>query len=106
MTLEEQEAEATMLRIRLIAISILIALSIVAPAAMAAGSDDDYKAEAAIRTCAGVIRSQGHSWFRADYDRGKKTVQTNIQPGEQEGVISPFEQCLMSQGVFIQLPRH
>lgn len=84
----------------------LIALSIAAAsAAMAAENDNDYKAESAIRACAGVIRSQGYSWFRADYDRVKKTVQTNIQPGEQEGVISPFEQCLISQGVFIQLPR-
>lgn len=83
----------------------LLAFSIAAPAAMAAENDDDYKAEAAIRACAAVMRSQGYSWFRADYDRGKKTVQTNIQPGKQEGVISPFEQCLVSQGVFIQLPR-
>ncbi len=83
----------------------LLALSIAAPAAMAAQNDDDSKADAAIRSCAGVVRSQGYSWFRADYDRGKKTVQTNIQPGEQEKAIPPFEQCLVSQGVFIQLPR-
>jgi hypothetical protein len=75
-----------------------------APAAMAA-ENEDYKAEAAIRACAGVVRSQGYPWFRADYDRGKKSVQTNIQPGDQEGAISPFEKCLMSQGVFSHLPR-
>lgn len=73
--------------------------------AMAAQKDADYKAEAAIRACGFVVRSQGHSWFRADYDRGTKTVQTNIQPGEQEEAISSFERCLFSQGVFIQLPR-
>jgi hypothetical protein len=95
-----KKLKQTMLRTGLIALSIAAA-----PAAMAAENDNDYKAETAIRACAGVIRSQGYSWFRADYDRGKKTVQTNIQPGEQEGVISPFEQCLISQGVFIQLPR-
>ena len=83
----------------------LIALSIAAPAAMAAENDDDYKAEAAIRVCASLVRSQGYPWFRADYDRGKKSVQTNIQPGDQEGAISPFENCLISKGVFIQLPR-
>jgi len=83
----------------------LTALSIAAPAAMAAENDDDYKAEAAIRVCASVVRSQGYPWFRADYDRGKKSVQTNIQPGDQEGAISPFETCLISRGVFIHLPR-
>jgi hypothetical protein len=83
----------------------LIALSIAAPVAMAAENDDDYKAEAAIRACAAVVRSQGYSWFRADYDRGKKSVLTNIQASDQEVAISPFEQCLISRGVFIQLPR-
>jgi hypothetical protein len=83
----------------------VLALAMAAPAAMAAENDDDYKAEAAIRACASVMRSQGYPWFRADYNHGKKTVQTNIQPGEQEGVISPFEQCLISQGVYIHLPR-
>jgi hypothetical protein len=75
----------------------LVALAIAAPAAMAAENDDDYKAEAAIRVCASVVRSQGY--------RGKKSVQTNIQSGDQEAAISPFEQCLISQGVFIHLPR-
>jgi hypothetical protein len=41
-------------------------------AAMAAENDDDYKAEAAIRVCASVVRSQGYPWFSADYDRGKE----------------------------------
>ena len=97
--MNDKKLKQTMLRIG------LIALSIAAPAAMAAENDDDYKAEAAIRVCAGVGRSQGYPWFRADYDRGKKSVQTNIQPGDQEGAISPFEQCLISRGVFIHLPR-
>ena len=81
----------------------LVALAMAAPVAMAAENDDDYKAEAAIRICASVVRSQGYPWFRADYDRGKKSVQTNIQPGDQEGAISPFEACLISQRVFIHL---
>jgi hypothetical protein len=72
---------------------------------MAAENNDDYKAEAAIRVCASVVRSQGYAWFRADYDRGKQSVQTNIQSGNQERAITPFEKCLISQGVFIQLPR-
>jgi hypothetical protein len=72
----------------------LLALAMAAPAAMAAENDDDYKAEAAIRGCASVVRSQGDPWFRADYDRGKKSVQINVQPGEQE----------ISQGVYIHLP--
>jgi hypothetical protein len=83
----------------------VVALAVVAPAAMAAQGNDDYKAESAIRACAAVVRSQGYPWFRADYDRGTKSVQTNIQAGGKEGAISPFEQCLISQGVFIQLPR-
>ena len=83
----------------------LVALAMAASAAMAAENDNDYKAEAAIRVCASLVRSQGYPWFRADYDRGKKSVQTNIQPGDQEGAISPFENCLISKGVFIQLPR-
>jgi hypothetical protein len=82
----------------------LLALALAAPAAMVAENDDDYKAEAAIRGCASVLRSQGYPWFRADYDRGKKSVQTNVQPGEQEKAVSPFEQCLISQGVYIRLP--
>jgi hypothetical protein len=82
----------------------LLALAMAAPAAMAAENDDDYKAEAAIRACASVLRSQGYAWFRADYDRGKKSIQTNVQPGEQEKAVSPFEQCLISQGVYIHLP--
>jgi hypothetical protein len=94
-----KKRKQTMLRIG------LIAIIMTAPAAMASQNDDDYKAKSAIRACAAVVRSRGYSWFRADFDRDKKTVQTNIQPGEQEGVISPFEQCLISQGVFIQLPR-
>ena len=89
----------TMLRIG------LITLTMVASTAMAAENDNDDKADAAIRICAGVVRSQGYPWFHANYDRARKTVQTNIQPGAQERVISPFEQCLISQGVFIQLPR-
>jgi hypothetical protein len=56
----------------------LVALAMAAPAVMAAGNDDD-KAEAAVRVCASVVRSQGYPWFRADYDRGNKSVQTNIQ---------------------------
>jgi hypothetical protein len=76
----------------------LLALAMAAPAVMAAETDDDYKAEAAIRVCASVVRSQGYPWFRADYDRGRKSVQTNIQSGDQEGAISPFENCWMSQG--------
>ena len=83
----------------------LFALAMAAPVTMAAENDNDYKAEAAIRVCASVVRSQGYPWFHADYDRGKKSVQTNIQPGDQEGAISPFENCLISKGVFIQLPR-
>jgi len=83
----------------------LVALAIAPLATMAAQNDDDYKAEAAIRSCAAMVRSQGYSWFRANYDRGTKSVQTNIQADEQEGVISPFERCLISRGVFIQLPR-
>ena len=83
----------------------LVALAMTAPAAMAAETDDDYKAAAAIRVCASVVRSQGYPWFRADYDRSKKSVLTNIQSGDQEGAISPFEKCLISKGVFIQLPR-
>ncbi len=83
----------------------LIAISMAAQTAMAVENDDDYKAESAIRACAGVMRSQGYPWFRADYDRGKKSVQTNIQPGDQERVISSFEKCLISQGVFIHLPQ-
>ena len=83
----------------------LVALAMAASAAMAAENDNDYKAEAAIRVCASVVRSQGYPWFRADYDRGKKSVQTNIQSGDQDGAISPFGKCLMSQGVHIDLPR-
>jgi hypothetical protein len=83
----------------------LVALAMAASAAMAAENDDNYKAEAAIRVCASVVRSQGYPWFRADYDRGRKSVQTNIQSGDQEGAISPFETCLISRGVFIHLPR-
>ena len=83
----------------------LVALAMAASAAMAAENDNDYKAEAAIRVCASVVRSQGYPWFRADYDRGKKSVQTNIQSGDQDGAIAPFEKCLISKGVFIQLPR-
>jgi hypothetical protein len=83
----------------------LLAIAMAAPAAMAAQNDDDYKAEAAIQACASVVRSQGYPWFRADYDHGEKSVQTNIQPGGQERAISPFEQCLISQGVYIHLPQ-
>ena len=83
----------------------LVALAMAASAAMAAENDNDYKAEAAIRVCASVVRSQGYPWFRADYDRSKKSVSTNIQSGDQERAISPFENCLISKGVFIQLPR-
>jgi hypothetical protein len=83
----------------------LVALAMAASAAMAAENDDDYKAEAAIRVCASVARSQGYPWFRADYDRGRKSVQTNIQSGDQEGAIALFEKCLIRKGVFIQLPR-
>jgi hypothetical protein len=83
----------------------LLALAMAAPVAMAAETDDDYKAEAAIRICASVVRAQGYPWFRADYDRGKKSVQTNIQSDDQDGAISPFEKRLISKGVFIQLPR-
>lgn len=83
----------------------LLVLAMASPAAMTAENDDDYKAEAAIQVCASAVRSQGYPWFRADYDRGKKSVQTNIQSGDQEGAITPFEKCLISQGVFIQLPR-
>ena len=83
----------------------LLALVMAASAAMAAENDDDYKAAAAIRLCASVVRSQRYPWFRADYDRGRKSVQTNIQSGDQDGAISPFEKCLISKGVFIQLPR-
>ena len=81
----------------------LLALAMAAPAATAAENDDDYKAEAAIRACASVL-SQGYAWFRADYDRGKKSIQTNVQPGEQEKAVSAFERCLISQGVYIHLP--
>jgi hypothetical protein len=83
----------------------LVAVAIAAWSALAAANDDDFKAESAIRGCASMVRSQGYSWFNAVYDRVKKTVQTNIQPGDQEKAISPFEKCLISQGVFIQLSR-
>jgi hypothetical protein len=83
----------------------LVALAMAAPAVVAAENDSDYRAEAAIRICASVVRSQGYPWFRADYDRGKKSVLTNIQSGDQDGAIAPFEKCLISKGVFIQLPR-
>ena len=82
----------------------LLVLAMASPAAMAAGNGDD-KAETAIQVCASAVRSQGYPWFRADYDRGNKSVQTNIKSGDQEGAIPPFEKCLISQGVFIQLPR-
>jgi hypothetical protein len=83
----------------------LLVLAMASPAAMTAENDDDHKAEAAIQVCASAVRSQGYPWFRADYDRGNKSVRTNIQSGDQEGAITPFEKCLISQGVFIQLPR-
>jgi len=38
---------------------VLVALAIAASSAMAAENDEDYKAEAAIRECASVARSQG-----------------------------------------------
>ena len=38
----------------------LVALAMAASAAMAAENDSDYKAEAAIRVCASVVRSQGY----------------------------------------------
>ena len=82
----------------------LLLLAMASSAAMAAGNGD-YKAEAAIQVCASAVRSQGYPWFRAAYDRGNKSVQTNIQSGDQDGAIAPFEKCLISQGVFIQLPR-
>jgi hypothetical protein len=83
----------------------LLVLAMASPAAMTAENDDGYKAEAAIQVCASAVRSQGYPWSRADYDRGKKSVRTNIQSGDQEGAITPFEKCLISRGVFIQLPR-
>jgi hypothetical protein len=82
---------------------VLVALAIAASSA--AENDEDYKAEAAIRECASVVRSQGYPWFNAIYDRRYKTVQTNVQPGDQEKVNAPFERCLMSQGVFTQFSR-
>jgi hypothetical protein len=85
--------------------TVLVALAIAAPSAMAAQSDEDYKAEAAIRECVSVVRSQGYPWFNAIYDRRYKTVQTNVQPGDQEKANAPFERCLMSQGVFTQFSR-
>jgi hypothetical protein len=85
--------------------AVLIALAIAASSAMAAENDEDYKAEAAIRGCASVVRSQGYPWFNASYDRRYKTVQTNVQPGDQEKANVPFEKCLMSQGVFTRFAR-
>jgi hypothetical protein len=85
--------------------TVLVALAIAASSAMAAENDEDYKAEAAIRECASVVRSQGYPWFNAIYDRRYKTVQTNVQPGDQEKANAPFERCLMSQGVFTQFSR-
>jgi hypothetical protein len=55
--------------------TVLVALAMAASSAMAAESDEDYKAEAAIRECASVVRSQGYPWFNAIYDRRYKTVQ-------------------------------
>ena len=49
--------------------TVLVTLAIAASSAMAAENDEDYKAEAAIRGCASVVRSQGYPWFNANYDR-------------------------------------
>ena len=84
---------------------VLVALAIAASSTTAAENDDDYKAEAAIRGCTSVVRAQGYPWFNAIYDRRYKTVQTNVQPGDQEKANAPFERCLMSQGVFTQFSR-
>jgi hypothetical protein len=83
----------------------LVALAIASTSVMAAENDDDYKAETAIRSCASVVCSQGYPWFNAVYNWGNKTVQTNVRPGDQEKAISPFEKCLVSQGVFTLLAR-
>ena len=83
----------------------MVALAIAASSAMAADNAEDYKAEAAIRGCASMVRSEGYPWFNAIYDRRYKTVQTNVQPGDQEKANAPFERCLMSQGVFTQFSR-
>ena len=83
----------------------MVALAIAASSAMAADNAEDYKAEAAIRECASMVRSEGYPWFNAIYDRRYKTVQTNVQPGDQEKANAPFERCLMSQGVFTQFSR-
>ena len=64
--------------------TVLVALAIAASSAMAAENDRDYKTEAAIRACASTVRSQGYPWFNAIYDWRYKTVQTNVQPGDQE----------------------
>jgi hypothetical protein len=40
--------------------AVLIARAIAASSAMAAENDEDYKAEAAIRGCASVVRTQGY----------------------------------------------
>ena len=85
--------------------TVLVALAIAASSAMAAENDRDYKTEAAIRACASTVRSQGYPWFNAIYDPRNKTVQTNVQPGDQEKANASFERCLMSQGVFTQFSR-
>jgi hypothetical protein len=87
--------------------TVLVTLVIAASSAIAAENDEDYKAEAAIRECASVVRSQGYPWFNAIYDRRYKIVQTNVQPGDgdHEKANAPFERCLMSQGVFTQFSR-
>ena len=85
--------------------TVLVALAIAASSAMAADNDRDYKTEAAIRACAGTVRSQGYPWFNAIYDPRYKIVQTNVQPGDQEKANASFERCLMSQGVFTQFSR-
>ena len=85
--------------------TVLVALAIAASSAMAAENDKDYKTESAIRGCASTVRSQGCPWFNAIYDPRNKTVQTNVQPGDQEKAHAPFERCLMLQGVFTQFSR-
>ena len=85
--------------------TVAVALAIAASSAMAADNAEDYKAEAAIRGCASMVRSEGYPWFNAVYNRGDKTVQTTRSTSDQEKAISSFEKCLISQGVFTQLSR-
>jgi len=73
----------------------LVAL-VLATSAMAADNAKDHL-QAGVKTCVGVVRSQGYTWFDADANRAPE-VNTNIVSINQQAALFPFGKCTEALG--------